>query len=235
MKGLTWRKPVFLLLLVGVLLLGTTACAPEARELAMAWLEDWIEENDTSLARVGAAWAFDLKTGDEEVDAALDAGRAIKAIKEAEDLMAQARQAREEGSIDTAAEKMDQAIKTRPKDWTYHTERMAVAIEQGDAKKAREEHASALDTFADAGKWPRNWEEFKDQEILTLEQTRERAEGSLFFFKSYEQCYDLYNGLRWRYDEICKNDPNNKGACLAAQDYDAKIDQCQIYGPVPQY
>ena len=223
-------KLVLVLLLVGVLLLGTTACTPEAKELAMAWFEDWLEENDTSLLEVGAAWALGRSTGDEEVDAALDAGRAIRDIKAAEDLMAQARQAREEDSLNTAAEKMDQAIKKRPKDWTYHKERMALAIEQGDVQKAEEEGDNALMTFDfSSGKGANRSDDYDNEMILELEQTRERVEGSISFPKSYEQCVKLYGGLCSSYSDICARHPDNRGACLAAQDYKAKMDQCQIY------
>jgi hypothetical protein len=143
MKKLAWHKPILLLLLVGVLLLGSAACTAEGRELAMAWFEEWAKEKDVSWLRTTGRWLTGYTTGDEDVDAALDAGRAIKDIKEADELMDQGQQAQQAGDLDTAAKKMDEAIKKRPEDWTYKISRGVVELLQEDYDSREEFDDSA--------------------------------------------------------------------------------------------
>lgn len=197
MKRLAWRKPILLLLLVSVLLLGSAACTAEAKELAMAWFEDWVEENGTSMIAVGARWLLGTPTGSEDVDAAIDAGRAIRDIKEADELVEEGQKAQRAGDFDTAEEKIQQAVKKRPNDWTYKLALSMVLRESGDTNEwtwynSDADSAASAQDLANGykdGHGP-TYEKYLRQNIQDLEDMKRRLDDK--GYKSQEQKCQLY-------------------------------------------
>jgi hypothetical protein len=101
---------------------------------------DWASNNLGST--VGGA--FGIGEGN-EVTAALGALSTIDNVNKADALMDEGREARDNRNLDGAVTKMDEAIKLRPRDWTYRTSRAVLALDRGslsgydaDVKAARE-------------------------------------------------------------------------------------------------
>jgi tetratricopeptide (TPR) repeat protein len=104
-------------------------------ELAVEWAQekgildannkvDWIQVGAYQLQRFAAG-----TTGDNELDAALEAGPVIHNFHQADKL---SEQGLEEGDVS----KIDQAINLRPDDWSYYDKKAAVLYSQGNAVEA---------------------------------------------------------------------------------------------------
>jgi tetratricopeptide (TPR) repeat protein len=85
-------------------------------------------------------------TGTEKVDpelgAALDAGEVVYTMERADSL---AQEGLEENNLD----KIDQAIKMRPEDWSYHDSKAALLLSQGDPEAAQASFNQAEELVAD--------------------------------------------------------------------------------------
>jgi len=131
----------FPFLLVAFLLLPLlSACEDTAMieflaEMAVEWARekqilndqnqvDWIEVGLYQLQRTATG-----TTGDNVLDAALEAGPVVYNFHQAEEL---SDQGLEEGNVDL----IDQAINLRPDDWSYYDKKAAVLINQGNTQEA---------------------------------------------------------------------------------------------------
>jgi len=140
MKTQTWKKLV-VGLIVASLLVSLSGCElffanPEAAWMAEAFFDEWVASKDMSptnedggvdpagAAKLGKRLLTD-STGDEESDAALDRDW-IANIAEADALMDEGRGFRD-------PQKMAEAIKKRPDDYTYRASAAVLAAERGDA------------------------------------------------------------------------------------------------------
>jgi hypothetical protein len=85
---------------------------------------DWIQVGAYQLQRAVAG-----STGDNELDAALEAGPVVHNFHQADKL---SDQGLAEGDVD----KIDQAINMRPDDWSYYDKKAAVLVIQGNATEA---------------------------------------------------------------------------------------------------
>lgn len=132
---------VFLFLLVAFLLLPLlSACEDTAMleflaEMAVEWAQqkqilndqnqvDWIQVGAYQLQRMVAG-----TTGDNELDAALEAGPVVYNFHQADKL---SDQGLEEGNVAL----IDQAINLRPDDWSYYDKKAAVLFNQGNVQEA---------------------------------------------------------------------------------------------------
>jgi hypothetical protein len=124
--------------------------------LAMIVVVAGCEEGDEAFVRdFMADWALNnpgstlgglVGVGDgNEVTAALGALSTIDNVNKADALMDEGREARDNRNLDGAVTKMDEAIKLRPRDWTYRTSRAVLALDRGslsgydaDVKAAQE-------------------------------------------------------------------------------------------------
>jgi hypothetical protein len=136
------------LLLIAVgLQVGCDDWSPDDRALVRSFAEDWLRSRDmhptnedgsiniVAAANIGRR-TLTGRSGDDEVDAVLDAYEVVSNIHQADQLMEQGRQ-----QGDAAA--MDEAIARRPGDWTYRTSRAALALASGDTETYEEQQAQA--------------------------------------------------------------------------------------------
>ena len=148
MKLQAWKR-LALVFAIALLLMTLSGCelffTPEGVWLAEEFFDEWMDENDLNPAKpdgsldpAGAAnlgkRALTDSTGDEESDAALDFGW-IDDIAEADKMMDEARRDRDPN-------KMAEAIRKRPNDYSYRASAAVLAAELGD----EEDWASQLET-----------------------------------------------------------------------------------------
>jgi hypothetical protein len=131
------RRRFFIFLLVAFLLLPLLSACEDTElvdflaEMAVEWAQekqilneneeiDWVQVGSYQLQRM---WSG--TTGDNELDAALEAGPVVHNFHQADSL---ANQGLDEGNVD----KIDQAIDLRPDDWSYYDKKAAVLVTQGD-------------------------------------------------------------------------------------------------------
>jgi hypothetical protein len=176
MKRNRLLKSAALIFLAATLMFPLYGCMPGGKELAMAFVEEWMDDNNinpttpTGIFNIGRRLASG-STGDTNADAALETVQMVQNFVAAEKLMDAGRKNR-----DPLA--MDDAIKMRPKDWTYHVSRMTVALEKGDVPTAKAQYGLAgnlvsaeysktslkyynqgineLETLRSGGKWASN-------------------------------------------------------------------------------
>jgi len=184
---------------------------------------DWEESGSEVAAEIFLeyaeykAWRLALAevigaTGDEEVDAAVDAHRVIKDIQTADDAMQEGRQAQKDGDLIKAADFMRSAVSTRPGDWTYrvllsvcHLEKSATeaspVVVLKHANDRDDEARLAAEAQDKANGWPEGYgpafRRYTDQNIRELEAARSRME-SLGFKHVAPKC-ELYRRLFWNY------------------------------------
>jgi len=205
MKLQAWKRLV-LALAVALLLVSLSGCfdTPEGQWLAWAFFGEWQDENDLNPAKPDGSVnpegvanlgkrALTGSTGDEESDAALDYGW-IGDIAEADEMMDEARKDRD-------PEKMAEAIKKRPNDYTYRASAAVLAAERGNAPgwNVQEDAGEQL-----AGK-PGDQVRYADQLISEAEAAVARiTNNGARPYKDPVQCELLYRtlssayGLRYR-------------------------------------
>lgn len=137
-----------------VIAMFVSGCSVEDRELVVAFARSWAEshgvinEDGSPTMQAGARVFFGVSTGDEIADAAIDAGRVIKNINEADELVSQAEQYTYDDppQMDKAIDSMNAAVRTRPDDWGIRNQRAAMLIESGQHDQARRDfdHARSL-------------------------------------------------------------------------------------------
>jgi hypothetical protein len=141
MKRNRLLKSGTLIFLAVTLMLPLNGCMPGGKELAMAFVEEWMDDNNVNpttpigVFNIGRRLASG-STGDTKADAALETVQMVQNFVAAEKLM-------DTGRKNHDSQAMDDAIKLRPKDWTYHVSRMTVALEKGDVQTAKAQYGTA--------------------------------------------------------------------------------------------
>ena len=232
MKTQTWKR--LCLGLVAALLLSLSGCEllyvvdPEAAWMAEEFFDEWMASKDMSptnenggvdpagAAKLGKRLLTD-STGNEESDAALDRDW-IANIAEADQLMDDGRSYRD-------AEKMAEAIKKRPDDYTYRASAAVLAAEQGDALgwNFQEDAGRQLaDKPGDQVRWA-------DQMIAEAETSIARVTGNgTKPFKDGVQCELLYRSLSsaYSYRYQATGSANLSDRDLGNQYYNQSKDDC---------
>ena len=123
-------KLLLAVVITALLVPGALSCTPSGKELAMAFVEEWMNEHDINPGTTGGKFNIGLRllrgtTGNKESDAALETVAMLTNFVAAEKQMDLGRK------TDNAAA-MDAAIKMRPQDWSYQQSRATLAMKQGD-------------------------------------------------------------------------------------------------------
>ena len=149
-------KKCVLILSVAFISIFLQGCSLSDKELLRDFAQAWAEAN---AVKIGVRTLFG-SSGDDHVDAALDAYDSIKPLMEADKLM-------EEGKKSHNMEKMDEAIDRRPDDWSYRVSRSVLHLEQGDISRFDEDRTKARDL---AGDNSRAASQITDQMIAELKE-----------------------------------------------------------------
>jgi hypothetical protein len=129
---------------------------------------------------------------DEEAEAVLGAAALIATLLAADKLM-------DEGRHKEDPEKMDQAIRMRPGDYTYHISRAALALQRNEmVTYSIESHAAdTLVEDQDISQTVYSRYQVKDLEYV---ESRLRIDG----FQNREQCEMVYTGLQAQYEKLLR-------------------------------
>ena len=173
------RHRVFGVVFVCLLVTIVAGCTPEDREIAWDLFVGWLGENSTS--------AFLGSTGDPETDAALNPGKVLQDIKQADEHM---EKARENEDVHEAMK----AVRLRPKDWTYRLSTATLMLEVS--------HVEWEDQFEEADRLAKQnhaqIEYYASEGIRQLEEVRtefgDRIRPGHHDFTSY-QCETLFEQL----------------------------------------
>ena len=101
----------------------------------------------------GSVLGVPVSTGDEEADAALDAGVVLKSIVEAERAASKGRQELAGGNPTAALEHFNQAVLIRPHDWAYRQERAVALMEVGKTDLAYPDFKVATEEACQQPSW----------------------------------------------------------------------------------
>jgi len=205
------QRRFFTFLLVAFLLIPLLSACEDTEmveflaEMAVEWAQEkqiLNDKNEVDWLQVGAyqlqrTWSG--TTGDNELDAALEAGPVIHNFHQADKL---ADQGLDEGDT----EKIDQAINLRPDDWSYYDKRAAVLINQGNQQEAErnfEESEWLVDDRIENG---------GNCKVLKLNMYRNREQALLSQLAGNENNEALLNALDETQSEIYyleNNDPKS--------------------------
>lgn len=140
-------KLIFLLILLGFLGLGLTACEAEDVAFLQAMAEEWAQAKNINPTNadgsinfgglVNAGTSLLGGSGDPETDAAVQAGAVIESIKAADDSANKALAIQDLKSA-------DDAIKQRPNDYHYHVVRGVVLLANGSPADAEWTSAGSI-------------------------------------------------------------------------------------------
>jgi hypothetical protein len=125
------KKRIVAIALLALMIL-LTACSAEDRQIFIDIARSWAAEH---AVEIGSYTVFGT-TGNDEVDAVLDARGVIDNINAADQLM-------EEGRKEGNLTKMEEAVEKRPGDYTYRVSYGAALLQQGDAAEAEAQFAAA--------------------------------------------------------------------------------------------
>jgi hypothetical protein len=211
-------QPAILVLLVGTLALAPMGCLPGGKELAMAFVEEWMEDNNISpttfvgVANIGRRLASG-STGDPKADAALETASIIRTFLEAESLM-------DKGRKTDDATAMEGAIKLRPNDWSYQLSRSTLALKQGEEDKGTAVYSFAYNcNLRDKNRSATT--RFYNQVITEYEVVVKGTRFPSFKAETQAKVYgDLREAYQWRYD-VTKDINDGKMADLYRAKYDA--------------
>jgi hypothetical protein len=211
-------QPAVLVLLVGTLALAPLGCLPGGKELAMAFVEEWMEDNNISpttfvgFANIGRRLASG-STGDPKADAALATANMIRVFLEAESLM-------DKGRKTDNATAMEGAIKLRPNDWSYLLSRSTLALKQGEEDKGSAVYSIAYNcNLRDENRSAST--RFYNQVIIEYEAVVKGTRFPSFKAETQAKVYnDLREAYQWRYDST-KDINDGKMADLYRAKYDA--------------
>jgi hypothetical protein len=174
--------------LLFVALVAVAACeeGDEAfiRDFLISWAAEHPGSTVTGLLGIGSG---------NEVTAAVDALRTIDNVNKADDLM-------EAGRTNRDADKMDEAIKLRPSDFSYKVSRASLALEQGDYVRytllSRQAAADAKEQWgSSAGRSTRAQQSQEYRELVDVSHRLSPDPGDVSRFKNYDQCATLYDKL----------------------------------------
>ena len=219
------RRPSRLGVLVVALAAVLVACEAEDIALARSFIQEWIVSHPVEIGKA----ELGIGSGDVLADAGVMGYEAVKDIKKADELM-------DEGRTKQSAEKMDEAIKIRPRDWTYQLSRSNLALQKGDVTTYNKYFSLAVNEVGVVSRIEPNDQDrhFYEQNTYELEAVDQRLNkgmpaGSVLGFRSREQCHELYDRLYVLATRGYSNLSGSKGA--SAQYYLVRRQDC---GTLPQ-
>ncbi len=145
------KRPI--LTFIGVLLLALplAACEKSDTDVVVDFIQSWmkdkgiLDDKGNPTIKAGLVATGFGTTGDDRVDAAVQAGSMLDGIKKADKLVDEAGDAmtKQPRDPDAALKKMNAAIDMRPNDWSYLNRRGMVYMEKGNKKAADADFAAA--------------------------------------------------------------------------------------------
>ena len=173
LTGRITRPHIWVFISIILLSLISTACDPEDRDFLIEMGKEWAiehkvltEEGGIDFVTAGQKVLFGT-TGDPEADAALDAGLVVHTLETADNL---AQKGAEEGDM----EKIQAAIGMRPGDWSYHEQKGALLLGQGDQAGAEQAFAASnalvlerVNNGGDCSSYALNMLRHREQALLT--------------------------------------------------------------------
>jgi len=187
---MTRRRGLLVVLAIGLLV---TGCEGEDLQILIDMAFIWAQENAIDIAKYGITGS----SGNDEVDAIMDARGVIQNVNAADQLMEQARLDHLRGEPD-AIEKMQQAVELRPGDYTYRVSLSTALLRDGDVTGAAEERDAAMAALGEYG--PGHVQAAAAQEV-------EELEGMEYYFgwagfESVAQCQAYYDRLSEAYGTL---------------------------------
>ncbi len=138
---------------LGALLLTGSGCDQSDTGLVIDFLNEWAkskgimnEKGSPTPAAIGHV-LFGASTGDDEADAAIDAGTVVKSIRDADKLTNKANVALNKNPPDRteALKDLDAAVKLRPNDWYVRNRRSVLLAEMGKAESDNGPDVASVD------------------------------------------------------------------------------------------
>jgi hypothetical protein len=172
--------------IVALLLVAVMAVAGCDEDLALAqdFIKQWALDHAAEIAKN----QMGLPSGDAYVDAAVEAGKPILELKEADEAMATGR-----AKQDPKA--MDAALKLRPKDWSYQLSRASLALQLGDMPTVTKYWYPSFEAAPGSVDGIAKYQRQQGQELELVHQRISRGDGSITGYRSYAQCTTLYDQL----------------------------------------
>jgi hypothetical protein len=198
-------KKSMLILSVAFILIFLQGCTLNDEEFLWDFALAWAEANPIS----AASRALTGSSGDDQVDAALDAYDSIKSLREADKLM-------ERGKVFRDFTDMDDAIDKRPNDWSYRVSRSVLHLEFGDIDRFEDDRWEAEELAADS---PGGLSQLNDQMIAELKDYLDRRRPS------GDQCRNAHRVLSNEYNSRY-NRTENPDDRAQANSHAAQIDHC---------
>ena len=184
--------------LVAAVLATATGCTVSDKQLLVVLVEEWARSKnmnptneDGSLNPIGAGNALlsgaknalGWSSGDDEIDAVLNAKRVLDNLAKADKLV-------NEGRKEGDASKIDEAIKLRPDDWSYRSARVALALQAGDLATAKRQLAVVKGI-------PKGT---KREQLLYADTVIDDLKSSIAPIVKGDQCRETYNELANQYE-----------------------------------
>lgn len=160
-----------------------TGCSGEDADLIIDLALSWAAEHAGEIAAYGILGT----SGNDEVDAVLDAKGVIDNINAADRLM-------EEGRAEGDLSKMEEAIEMRPGDYTYRTSYAAALLQSGDTAEAEAQFAAADEAVVNYG--GDHSQEYAIQGIEELSALGLEEKG----FTDKAQCQAYYGRMAYFYE-----------------------------------
>lgn len=172
--------------IAGLLIAASLVVAGCSEDMALAqdFIAQWAADHVVEIAAAGVG----VPIADPYTQAALDAGKPIKDMVEAEEIMA-------EGRVNEDPVKMDKAIKIRPKDWTFRLSRANLALQTGDMATFHTENAIAAHESVRNKATTLAFYTQDYAELTVIDKKLGGGTGSVAKYKSYAQCIEIYGRL----------------------------------------
>ena len=144
------KRHLLFLAALGMLALPLAACEKSDTDTVIDFMNDWMKNkgilddkgNPTVKAGlVATGWG---STGDDQVDAAVQAGYVVKGMADTDKLVADAGKDMGKNDKDAALKKMNEAVAARPNDWYYLNRRAAVEQSMGNTTAANKDLQAAI-------------------------------------------------------------------------------------------
>ena len=182
------------LVLLAVLAIGllVTGCEGEDRQLLIDLALEWARENAVDIG----AYTLWGRSGNDEVDAVMDARDVIATINGADQLM-------EQGRADGDLEKMQEAIELRPGDYTYRTSYATALLKSGDVAGAQAQFDASAEALGAYGEGHITAAAAQGVDELEALEPYFQQNG----FVSEDQCWTYYERLAFYYRSLATEEP----------------------------
>ncbi|NOS67258.1 MAG: hypothetical protein HOO67_02740 [Candidatus Peribacteraceae bacterium] len=148
------KRSILTFIGVALLALPLAACEKSDTDVVVDFMQSWMKDKGILDAdgkptlQAGIVATGFGTTGDDRVDAAVQAGTMLQSLHKADKLVDEAGDAMmgRPRDSDLALNKMNAAIDMRPDDWSYLNRRGVVHMENGNKKAAQADFAAAITT-----------------------------------------------------------------------------------------